>query len=236
MIALLLPAILAPAAVLAASFAGSSLLLPALASVAVYPVMAHLVSVGRPGRAVLATLLWAASLSASIIALAARDPGRAGALVIHGPAYRDEMFSFIRSGMGPESDPRRYIPQHLVHLLGFAALSALSGSLLGIAMGAVLIGFMSYYVGALAAAGGAPWTALLLGWPPYAIIRVVGYVVLGVALSRPILGRLLGRPIPFPRRKRFYIAALVLLLTDLSLKWMLAPFWSAILRPCLGQP
>ncbi len=236
MIALFLPAILAPAAVLLASLAGSRLLLLALASVAVYPAMARLVSEGRPGRAALATLLWAASLSASIIALAARDPDGAGTLVIHGPAYRDEMFSFIRSGVGPESDPRRYIPQHLIHLLAFAALSALSGGLLGIAMGAVLIGFMSYYVGALAAAGGAPWTALLLGWPPYAIVRVVGYVLLGVALSHPILGRFLGRPIPFPGGKRFYVAAVVLLLADLSLKWILAPFWSVILRPCLGQP
>ena len=109
-LALVLPALLAPCAALVAARAGGRLLLPSLATLAVYPCMALLLTAGRPRRAVLATLLWAASLSASIIALAARDPDAVGRIVLHGPAYREEMFAFIRQGTGPEGDPARFLP------------------------------------------------------------------------------------------------------------------------------
>ncbi len=235
-LAALLPAFLAPVAVLIAFVAGSRLLLPVLATLAVYPLMVLLVARGRQGTAAVAVLLWAASLSAAVVALSARDPVRAGDLVIHGPAYRDEMFAFIRSGQGREGDPARFLPQHALHLGVFAALTALSGGLLGIALGALLVGYMSYYVGALAAAGGAPWIAFLLGWPPYAMFRVAAYVLLGVALSRPVVSRLGRRWVPFERRRTFYLLAGALLLADVVLKAALAPAWASLLRPCLGAP
>ncbi|PYS96788.1 MAG: hypothetical protein DMF50_03330 [Acidobacteria bacterium] len=235
-LALVLPALLAPCAALVAARAGGRLLLPSLATLAVYPCMALLLTAGRPRRAVLATLLWAASLSASIIALAARDPDAVGRIVLHGPAYREEMFAFIRQGTGPEGDPARFLPQHFVHLAAFAAFAAASGGLLGLASGSVLIGYMSYYVGCLVAAGGAPWRAFLLGWPPYAVIRVIGYVLLGIALSRPILGRIARRPLAWTPGRSWYAAAATLLLVDALLKWALAPAWAALLRPCLGVP
>ena len=229
----LLPAVLAPFAVAAATLLGGRAALPILATVAVYPVMASLVVRGREGAAAAAVLLWAAALSASVIVVSARAPERAGALIIHGPAYRDEMFAFIRTGRGREGDPARYLPQHAAHLAAFTALTALSGGLLGITLGAILVAFMSYYVGALAAAGGAPWLAFALGWPPYALMRVVAYVLLGVALSRPILSRVTGRSIPFERRRAFYLAAVALLLADVAFKGLLAPIWAGLLRPCL---
>jgi len=231
----LLPAVLAPFAVAAATLLGGRAALPILATVAVYPIMASFVVRGRQDAAAGAVLLWAAALSASVIVLSARNPERAGTLIIHGPAYRDEMFAFIRTGRGREGDPARYLPQHAAHLAAFTALSALSGGLLGIALGAVLVAFMSYYVGALAAAGGAPWLAFVLGWPPYALIRVVAYVLLGVALSRPLLAVVGRLSIPFARRRAFYLAAAGLLLIDAALKGLLAPIWAGLLRPCL-QP
>jgi len=235
-LALVLPALLAPGAAWVATRSGGRLLLPSLATLAVYPCMALLIAAGRPRRAVLATLLWAASLSVSVIALAARDPDAVGRVVLHGPAYREEMFGFIRQGTGPEGDPARFLPQHLAHLAAFAALAGASGGLLGLASGSVLIGYMSYYVGCLAAAGGAPWRAFLLGWPPYAVARVAGYVLLGIALSRPILGRVARRPLPWTPGRSWYGTAAALLLLDALLKWALAPAWAALLRPCLGVP
>jgi len=247
----ILPALLAPGAVLVARAAGGPILLPVLATLAVYPALAALLVQGRPRAAAAGALLWVASLSASTIACAFRDPGGTGAAVLHGPAYRDEMFAFIRSGSGTESDPRRFLPQHVLHLLVFCALAAGSGGLLGIALGAILVGYMSYYVGCLAAAGGAPASALCLGWPPWAILRVVAFVLLGIALSDPLLmavrRRFRGAPAPSrgstggearqpPARRpwRFwYLAAGLLLVADAGLKYLLAPTWAALLRPCL---
>src|SRR5207249_7337270 len=98
-----------------------------------------------------------------------------------------------------------------------------TGGLLGIALGAVLVGYMSFYVGSLAAAGGAPGTAFLLGWPPWAVLRVVAFVLVGLCLAEPLLfagGRRLGR-LPAPpssTRRAWYSVAAALLVADVVLK------------------
>jgi len=247
----LVPALLVPPAVLLARVTGSSIVLPALATAVVYPTLASQVMRGRRLAAAAAALLWAASLSASVIACTVRDPRGMESVVLHGAGYRDEMFDFIRTGSGTESDPARFVPQHLLHLVVFCLLSVASGGLLGIGLGAVLVGYMSFYVGCLAGAGGSPATALILGWPPWAILRVVAFVILGIALSEPVLDalrrRLRGRAEPssgasgawlFATAVRpwrsWYLAAGILLGADATMKYLLAPTWAGLLRPCLG--
>ena len=237
----LLPALLAPVAVFlafalgfAAPAAGRAAL-PILATLAIYPVFARLVMAGRRGAAIAAALLWAASLSVSLISHTARDPEAAGHGVLMGPTYRDEMFQYVASGEGRESDPRRFIPQHLLHAGIFAVATLLSGGLLGLAMGTVLVGYMSYYVGALAA-GPHPFTAGLLGWPPWAILRVAAFVLLGTVLARPLLLRLRGlrnEPLFAPADRRIAIIGVALLLADILLKSIFATTWATLLRPCL---
>jgi len=238
---LALPALLAPVAVFAAfvlvslSPAIGRAALPGLATLAIFPVFARLVAAGRRGAAVTAALLWAASLSVSLITHTMRDPAAAGPGVLMGPPYRDEMFDFIAQGEGRESDPRQFVPQHLLHAGLFAVVTLATGGLLGLAMGAVLVDYMSYYVGALAS-GPHPLEAALLGWPPWAIVRVVAFVLLGAVLSRPLLLRLAGRRtglMPGPGDRRTIGVATALLLLDIALKATLAPAWSTLLRPCL---
>jgi hypothetical protein len=240
---IVLPALLAPVAVFAAfALAGAStalgrIALPVFATLAVYPVFAKHVSAGRKGTAVAAALLWAASFSISLITHTARDPDAAGPVVLMGPPYRAEMFEFIATGSGRESDPGRFVPQHLLHTGVFAVVTLLTGGLAGLAMGAVLVGYMSYYVGALAS-GPHPLEAGLLGWPPWAIVRVVAFVLLGAVLSRPLLLRLKGqRTRLWPDRsdRRTLSIALALLLFDIILKATFAPLWSTLLRPCLPE-
>lgn len=235
--AVILPAILAPVAVLLARSGSGPVLLPVLATLAVYPVLALLIARRQRRAAVFATLLWAASLSASVIALTARRPDAMEPVVLNGAAYRDEMFGFIRTGQGRESDPARFLPQHLLHLGAFCLLAFLSAGLLGIALGAVLVGFMSFYVGSLAAAGGSPALAFALGWPPWAILRVVAFVLLGVALAEPLLlaarSRVHPAAVGASTRRPWYLIATALLVADAILKYLLAPGWGTLLRRCL---
>ncbi|HZM70806.1 MAG TPA: hypothetical protein VFB95_10630 [Candidatus Cryosericum sp.] len=227
-----IPALLAPAAAGLGFLFGGRLLLPVLATLAIYPCFALLIVRGRRNAAIAAALLWAASLSVTTILLTVRDPARAGAAILNGDAYRDEMFAFIADGKGRESDPAAFVPLHARHLSLFVLLSAISAGLLGLGMGTVLVGYMSYYVGALAG-GPAPLPAALFGWPPWAVVRVVGFIILGTLLSRPLLSRLVRRPIPAEGEGRLYLLAFALLVLDLLLKWLLAPYWPALLRPCL---
>lgn len=230
----LIPALLAPVAVLIGFWTGGRFLLPILATLAVYPILAILVLRGRFSLALIASVLWAISLSTTIIAVTAHDPAGAAEVVLNGPTYRDEMFDYIRTGHGRETEPGLYLPQHLVHLGAFIVLTVLSGGFLGIALGAVLVGYMSYYVGALAAAGSEPWLAFAIGWPPWAILRVVAYIMLGVVLARPLLSAVGRRAILPPPAGPWYITCAALLLLDVVLKGLLAPLWAVLLRPCLG--
>ena len=235
----LLPALLAPPAVGLAFLLGGPqpmagrICLPLLATAAVYPVFALLIVRGRSRAAILAACLWAASLSASVIGFTRFDPERTAGIVLNGPAYRDEMFAFIAAGEGRESDPTRFIPQHALHLGLFLLATAASGGVLGLLMGAALVGYMSFYVGALTL-GPEPVVGALLGWPPWAILRVTGFILIGTALSRPILGRLTGLALPRSGDVRLYLLAAGCLVLDVVLKALLATTWAGLLRPCLG--
>jgi hypothetical protein len=239
-VALLAPALLAPLALYLARAAGGAVLLPVLATAAIHPFMAFLILRGRRAAAVAAALLWAAALSAAIIAASASDPEGLAPVVAGGMAYREEMFAFLATGEGREADPGRFVPQHALHLLLFGVLTVVSGGLLGLALGAVLVGYMSFYVGSLAAAGGAPALAYLCGWPPWAILRVAAFVLLGVVLSEPLLraaARRTGRTPPPPARaRRLVITAAALLVADVLLKTLLARSWAGVLRRCLPAP
>ena len=74
---------------------------------------------------------------------------------VNGPAYRDEMFHWIRTGEGREGRPAEFIPQHVLHLAGFVALSLATASAASMALGAALMNYMGFYVASLASRRGA---------------------------------------------------------------------------------
>jgi hypothetical protein len=190
---------------------------------------------GDRARAVPLMLVWAASMAVFgtlAFHLAPRDPGP---LVLHGPAYRDEMLEWIRTGVGAESSPARFIPQHAAHLAAFAVLSLLTGSAASVLMGAVLMNYMDFYVASLGRAGAPAWAVALLGWQPWALCRVAAFSILGVVLAEPVLSRVLGYPYEGWRASRRYLAwAAALLVADVALKAALAPVWRRWLRAVLA--
>jgi hypothetical protein len=203
-------------------------LFPLLAPLAVWPLFASAVRGGDYRRALIAGLAWAVLLSASVIALTQLAPGFAAATIVRGEPYRQEMFTWISTGVGPENDPRQFLPSHAGHLALFAALSLVSGGYLGLVLGAGLTSYMSFFVGSFALAADAPLLGALVAWVPWSVVRVVAFVALGTILAKPLLTR---RRDAIGRREWSWIgAALVGIVLDVLLKTLLAPSYGLFLR------
>jgi hypothetical protein len=214
----------APLGVGLGAASGLPLLVAVLPVLGMYP--AYVRSLHRPSPigAFGLSLLWAAALSASVIAWTLVDPDSAGAHVFHAQPYRKEMLDWIRTGHGSEGDPRQFLPLHAVHFLLFAAGALVSGGLLGLVLGSVLMGYMSHYVGSVALLSPRPVLAVLAAWHPWSVIRVIGFVACGVALSLPLLERRLGAV-----HRPLLLIGLGLIVLDAALKAVLAEPWRRLL-------
>jgi hypothetical protein len=208
-------------------------LLPVLNAAPAYVAMVILLRRGQTRHAVGVMLAWAAALAVAGTLTFAVWPRPPGALILHGPEYRDEMFSWIRTGTGREGSPRLFVPQHALHLAAFVVLSLLTASALSITMGAALMNYMGFYVASLARAGVPAWAVVLLGWQPWAIARVAAFSVLGVALAQPLLRRMTKGVAPMHVSRTLVMAAAGLLCADVVLKALLAPMWGRWLRGVL---
>jgi hypothetical protein len=191
----------------------------------------------RYGSAVAWVLVWAIWQSLAVGVAVTLFPERAAEVVLRGPPYTEEMLHWIRTGEGPEGSPLLYLPIHLRHYLAFSVLSFLSLGGLGLVLGTILLNYMNYYVTELVRVSAEPSIAALFGWPVWAVIRVVGFVVTGAAMAGvgwQTYLRIRGRStsIRFPVRVLAMGFALVAL--DAILKALLAPAWRDILLPALG--
>jgi energy-converting hydrogenase Eha subunit E len=215
---------------------GQPFLLPALNALPAYIVLVHRLRKGERGGAVRAMLWWAAALALVGTLSFIWWPSRLDSVVLNGPEYRDEMFRWIRTGVGREGSPRLFLPQHLLHLAAFVAIGLASVSAGSILMGALLMNQMSFYVASLAKAGVPGWAVAFLGWQPWAIARVAAFSTLGVLLAEPLLFRLY--PAARARLKgskgaAYVMAAMSGILLDWFLKALLAPLWGKWLRALL---
>ncbi len=192
---------------------------------------------GERGRAISLMMWWGFWLGLSGVGASLMWPARAETVVLNGAAYRDEMFSWLATGEGREASPAAFIPQHMLHTAIFVVLSLLTGSALSILMGAVLMNYMSFFVGDLIlrcaqTSGGS--SAMLLAWNPWSMVRVASYIILGVVLSEPLLSRMRGSwPDPAGRRLWLWIAASGLVL-DIAMKTLLAPHWPRLMSECFA--
>lgn len=173
-------------------------------------------------------LAWAFLLSAGVIALVFFFPAEAREGTLHGEPYRQEMFGWIATGVGPENQPAAFIPQHLLHLAVFLVLTYVSGGYLGLALGAALVGYMSYFVGHYAAVSGHLLLGSVAAWVPWSVLRVMAFVLLGAVFSRPLLTR---RVWPFESlERRLMLLAATGILADVLMKSLLAPAYGRFLR------
>jgi hypothetical protein len=198
------------------------LLVPVLNTAASYPAMVAALRRGDVRIAVIRMLIWAATMGLCATLLSYARPVETDRLFLRGEAYRAEMHAWVMTGQGAESTPSTFIPQQIGHAILFSALALATGGALAMPMGAVLMNYMGHYVGTLAAIGRRPAALMILGWHPWAVLRIVSFVVIGVVLSAPLAAR--RRPEP-----RWLVWAAVGLVADIVLKALLAPAWQRLL-------
>ncbi len=213
---------------------GSAWLLPSLNALPSYLVMVKRLRGGDRRGAVVAVLVWAATMAVAGTAFFALWPTVPHPTVLNGPAYRDEMFTWIATGVGREGDIRLFLPQHLAHLGAFIVLTLVSAGAASILMGAVFVNFMDFYVASLFRAGAPWWAIVFFGWQPWALCRVAAFATLGAVLAEPLLSRI--RPYGYPGLRaagRYLAGAAIGILADWILKAALAPTWGRVLRGVL---
>jgi len=207
---------------------------PALNALPAFPFLYLSLLHGRTRRAIVEMLVWAATLGVCATVVSYLDPVGAGRLFINAAAYRREMFFWVLTGSGAESDPGRFVPTQAMHAAVFCALSLVSASVVSMAMGAVLMNYMGAYVGSLAAVSRHPILTAFAAWAPWAVIRIASFVTLGVLLAGPLVSRLLR----FRYRLRDHLPLLALavggLAADIVLKAAFAPAWHRLLRRLVG--
>jgi len=173
-------------------------------------------------------LAWALLLSLGVILLVFWLPDVARSGILHGEAYRQQMFGWVATGEAPENDWRQFLPQHLLHLGVFLLLTWATAGYLGLALGAGLVGYMSYFVGSYAVATGHPFLGSMAAWVPWSVVRVCAFVLLGTLFARPLLVR---RVWPFGGREhRLMALAFAGILADIVIKTLAAPAYGLFLR------
>ncbi|MGQ9617373.1 MAG: hypothetical protein ACUVUG_00245 [Candidatus Aminicenantia bacterium] len=160
-------------------------------------------------------------------------PEKCEKIVINGIEYREEMFEWIKTGTGRESDPSQFIPQHLIHISIFIFLSILSASFLSILMGAIMVNYMNFYVSQLILLSENKLIPIIFGWHFWSIIRVISFVILGVFLSEPIISILKKRRIQWKKDFKLFLFAISCLIGDIVLKTLFAPIIRTLLKNSL---
>jgi hypothetical protein len=211
-------------------------LMPFLNAAGAWWVMAGELRRGRTGRAIAVMLVWAATMAVISTGMAASGSTRSeeGTNLFLRSSYRNEMIAWVRTGVGPESTPSVFIPRHLEYAGLFAATSFATGGVFSMPMGAALMNQMGEYVGSMAAQSKSPLASAVLGWHPWAVLRIIGFVMIGVVLSGVLLSRLMNFPFSLVAERRWLAIGAALLLVDIVLKWLLAPAWGEMLKGLAG--
>lgn len=211
------------AAVLSGFAIGNKIILVLLLGVPAYLLMIGILKTGSRKKAVLYMLLWAAILGIVMTFVCYIAPEKSEEIIIRGTEYRDEMFSWIKTGIGKEGTPSQFIPEHLLHLSIFIVLSIASISAVSILFGAVLMNYMAFYVAQLMLNTNQEIPVFIVGWHFWSLFRIAGFVILGVVLSEPLLSKVFKYEWHWRDIKYYLLAAAILIILDISCKAIFAP-------------
>ncbi|NES86841.1 MAG: hypothetical protein F6K10_38940 [Moorea sp. SIO2B7] len=208
------------------------LLTPILGAAVIYPIFVLLVGRCQYNSAFGWVLFWALLQSIVVGLGTILAPARASEVFLNGSAYTEEMLNWIRTGEGAEGSLSLFLPIHLRQYAVFSFLSLVTFGSAALLLGTYLLNYMNFYVANLIKVSVNPWLAACLAWYTWSLLRVVGFIATGIALTTlgfHLVDKVRGKlPIDF-FPKRYFLIGISFLLTDIIVKAILTPIWQKFL-------
>lgn len=212
-------------------------LMPIFSAAVPYPIFLLKVHKQKYQSAFWWMLIWGLLQSICVILATRIAPKTAAKVILRGQSYTTEMLHWIRTGEGSEGSLRLFLPSHLLHYAIFCILCVVSLSSVALVFGTWMLNYMNFYFAELVKLSSKPWLAAILGWYPWSLLRIIGYITTGVALAALGLNLLtrLRKKVPksvFP--KSYMLAGIGFIIADIIVKATLAPIWQKLLLYALN--
>jgi hypothetical protein len=207
---------------------GQPWLMPILGSLVIYPLFLLKVKRCEYRAALFWVLWWAFWQSLVVIVATIFAPTMAAKVIINGTVYTEEIFNWIRTGEGAEGSISLFLGIHLKQYLAFSILSFFTLGSASLFLGTYLLNYMNFYVSQLIQASLYPGLAALIGWPPWSILRVIGFICTGIALTDlglRLIAKLRKHSYSDVFSWRYLYLGISFVTVDIIVKTILAPIW-----------
>ncbi|MCC5609928.1 hypothetical protein LC612_24925 [Nostoc sp. CHAB 5834] len=219
-------------------------LMPILGAAVPYPIFFLQVRRQQYKSAFWWMLLWGVLQSIAVIVATAMSttgyayaPKTAAKVILRGQSYTTEMLHWIRTGEGMEGSLNLFLPDHLLHYRIFCILCVVTLSSAALIFGTWMLNYMNFYVAELVKVSAKPWLAAILGWYPWSLLRIIGFIATGVALAAlglNLVTRIRGEVPKSPFPKTYMLIGIGFVIADIVVKALLAPIWQKLLLSALG--
>ena len=172
--------------------------------------------------AFVALLLWTFIQSSLVIFSSLRSGSKMARLILRSEAYSESMFRWIETGILPEGNSIQVIRTHIQQTLIYCALALMTGNLVSLIFGCMLLNYMNFYVSRLAA-GSKSWKAFVFGWNPWSVVRVLAFLWLGAVLGAPLALYILKINVEF--QLVWLVPGIVGVIVDIILKLTISDKW-----------
>ncbi|MEA5605973.1 hypothetical protein [Nostoc sp. UHCC 0252] len=212
-------------------------LMPILGAAIPYPIFFLQVRRQQYKSAFWWMFLWGVLQSIAVIVATLLLPETAAKVIHRGQSYTTEMLHWIRTGEGSEGTLRLFLPNHLLHYGIFCILCVVTLSSAALIFGTWMLNYMNFYVAELVKMSAKPLLAAMLGWYPWSILRIIGFIATGVALAAlglNLVTRIRGEVPKSPFPKTYMLIGIGFVIADIVVKAVLAPIWQKLLLSALG--
>jgi hypothetical protein len=170
-----------------------------------------------------AVAIWTLIQSALVILFSFRSQTKMAKLILRSEAYTESMFQWIETGILPEGNSAQVIRTHVQQTLIYCVFAFITGNLVSLIFGCMLLNYMNFYVSQFAARSKQSWKALLFGWNPWSVVRVLSFLWLGVILGLPLVSYVLKMKLEF--QFVWLLLGIVGVIVDLTLKLTISNIW-----------